>query len=741
MNKKILATAFVDSYAAGLDKGFSYIVPDHLHVKPAMRITVPFGRANKLVQAFVVDVQEASEKEIEEISEGFAEIKSIHAVIDENPILPEYMLGVISFLREEFFCTYREALSAILPGPISSVYKKKQPIIVYEATAPAESLPKRATKQRAAVNFIAGHGPATASVIAKEAGASAAVLRTLEEKGFIKRSELQIPKAALSPKPSLNAQQQEAIGAFLADNGFEAQKYLLHGITGSGKTNAYFEMMDAVLALGRQCLILVPEIALTPQLEELVRNRFGYNVALVHSKLAISERIDAFMSAFDGSARIVLGARSAAFSPFRDLGLIVVDEEHEPSYKSSSSPRYEIMAVVEKISELTGARVVISSATPSTESYSAAMSGKYKLLELSERFSKIPLPSVEIIDMRDEIRNGNRSPLSFKLQASLKEKLDNGEQSLLFLNRRGYSTYVFCRKCGYSVKCENCDITLTYHKDEGSLVCHYCGYSMQPPSECPQCSDPEIRYMGAGTEQIQAAVGKLLPGARILRLDSDTARARGNMARILSEFNAGSADILVGTQMAVKGLDYQNVALVGIVLADVSLNFPDLNSPARTFQLIEQASGRAGRRDKPGQAILQTYSPGNATLLYAAMHDYKGFYTYDIGYRQERGFPPYTEIIGIFIGHEDLLECRKDAEYMHKYALSAAKKANSAESAKIYSPAPAQIKKLKGKFIYHILACYPPHSDFKAVFRQGFDAAKAPLASSIFVEINPAALL
>jgi primosomal protein N' (replication factor Y) len=446
----------------------------------------------------------------------------------------------------------------------------------------------------------------------------------------------------------------------------ETRKFLLFGVTGSGKTHVFFEMFDDVLKQGKQCLLLVPEISLTPQMMALVKSRFPQTVAIMHSKLTPAQRYAEFLKIKRGEARIVLGARSAVFMPFKELGIIVVDEEHENSYKSSQSPRYDTIEVANKIADLTGCDLVLASATPSTETYYRAMLGEYRLLTLPKRVNDIPMPVIAIADMREELRNGNRTPVSRMLADSIAEKLARHEQTLLFLNRRGYNTYVFCRSCGAIEMCPHCEVSLTYHKNSDSLICHYCGYKKKISKTCPSCGSDKIKLMGTGTEKIQKSIEEMFPQARVMRLDSDVATQRGAYEKVLGSFARGEADILIGTQMIVKGLDFDNVTLVGILLADASLNFPDINAAARTFQLTSQAAGRAGRREKQGRVIMQTYAPENETLVYCARHDYEGFYAYDIAHRRKMDYPPFSEVIGMFVASEDIEACMKDCEYIYK---------------------------------------------------------------------------
>lgn len=605
----------------------------------------------------------------------------------------------------------------------------------------------RALKQREAVTYIYEHGrQVSRTELLETAHISPSALKTLEEIALIEKVNLSPAAAAGSARDDepieLNEAQQEVVSAFMKNIDEPQSRYLLFGVTGSGKTRCYFSMFREMLARGRQCMLLVPEIALTPQMLALVDECFAQSAVVIHSKLTPLQRYDAFLKAKSGEARIIIGARSALFMPTAELGMIVIDEEHENSYKSSQSPRYDTVEVAKKISELTGAKLLLASATPSIESYSSAMNGESELLKLTSRVSDIPMPHVEIVDMRSELYRGNRTPLSRILQEKITETLSRREQVLLFLNRRGHSTYIFCRSCGYVHKCPNCDVALTYHAKFGKLVCHYCSHTESVPSVCPSCGSDKIKAMGAGTEKIEEYVRQMFPAAGVVRLDSDTARERGNYERILGSFSRGEADILIGTQMVAKGLDFENVSLVGILLADSSLNFPDINAASRTFQLMAQAAGRAGRRKGGGEVILQTYAPSNPTLLYSSAHDYESFYAYDIAHRSDMCYPPFSEILGIFTANEDEAAALSDCRVIYDALLYMSSSPEySLDSLKLYEPAPAFLQKLKNKYIFHTLVRVRRNSIFKPAFRRSFDELKQSVRSNVFVEINPITLL
>lgn len=600
----------------------------------------------------------------------------------------------------------------------------------------------RAVKQREVVKYLLEHGGRSPKKeLYAATGAVKSTLDSLEENNLIvvsavARSYRRDDDILPYPGYPLTAEQAMALKVFREHPA--GTRFLLHGVTGSGKTHLFFEMFSDMLKEGKQCLLLVPEISLTPQMARLVESRFGEQVAVMHSALTSAQRYSELLKIKRGEARIVLGARSALFMPFSDLGMIVIDEEHESSYKSSSSPRYDTVETAEFIAGETHATLLLSSATPSTDIYRKALAGEYVLLELTERVNKIPLPPVDIADMREELKSGNRSPISMRLEELITDRLDKKEQVMLFLNRRGFNTYVFCRECGYIEKCPNCDVSLTYHSSSGRLRCHYCGYEKAPAKRCPKCGSDKIRFMGTGTEKIETAVREMFHEARVLRLDSDTASKAGAYDRILGDFAAGRADILIGTQMIVKGLDFDNVTLMGILLAESSLSFPDVNAAARTFQLVEQAAGRAGRRSNNGMVVLQTYMPDSPVMAYAANHDYRGFYSYDINYRMEMGYPPFSEILGFFAANESEERCRADAE---KMAEAIKRLSGGYEEAKVYPPTPSFITKINNRYIYHVLVKMPEGSPLHALLRDNYDTIRKGVSSYTYAEINPTALL
>ena len=481
-------------------------------------------------------------------------------------------------------------------------------------------------------------------------------------------------------------------------------KFLIHGITGSGKTEIYLQLVEEMLSKNKDSIILVPEISLTPQTIDRFVGRFGDEVAVLHSRLSQGERFDQWRSIKEGRVKIVVGARSAIFAPFNNLGLIVIDEEHENTYKSSQNPKYTTVEVALKRCELENSMLVMGTATPSIETYYKSIEGEYKLLELKERASKNDLPEVILVDMRDELQQGNKSIFSFKLYNELKRNLENKKQSILFLNRRGFSTFISCRSCGYVAKCSNCDISMTYHKNINKLRCHYCGVTESPPIVCPVCNSKYIKYFGLGTEKVEDLTKELFPYANIVRMDSDTTTLKGSFEDILEDMKNNKIDILIGTQMISKGLDFPNVTLVGIIAADTTLNLPDFRSPEKAFQLITQVAGRSGRGDTLGKVILQTYNPDHYSIMYSKKQDYKGFYETEISLRKEFLYPPYINLISILIYGENIYEVKDMSLSIYDIIKNYMKDIYGDRlNNYLIGPNPAPIEKIKNNYRWQIL--------------------------------------
>lgn len=559
---------------------------------------------------------------------------------------------------------------------------------VFSAICPGESISVEELKEKASVTDSPIHTLLQKGVL---------VERRRQEKRDVFQLEDYTPTQPFYPTP----EQAQALALLREEEQKEGKRpILLHGVTGSGKTEIYMQLIEHVVMEGKQAIVLVPEISLTPQIMERFISRFGKRVSVTHSRLSLGERLDQWRKARDGEISIIIGPRSALFMPFSNLGVIVMDECHESSYISDVTPKYHTREVARKLSELTGALLVMGSATPDIDSYHRAVTGEFLLLQLKERTKGSRLPEVFVTDMRKELEDGNRSAFGLPLQQAIRENLKKGQQTMLFLNRRGYSTFVSCRKCGGVLTCPSCNVSYTYHASDKALVCHYCGKEVPVPKTCPSCGSHYIRYFGTGTQKIEEETRRLFPEASVLRMDADTTTGKNGHARILELFGKGKADILIGTQMIAKGHDFPNVTLVGILAADLSLNLGTYQAAENCFQLITQAAGRAGRGELPGQVFIQTYQPENHAIRMAAAQDYEGFYQEEILLRQAMEYPPFSHIFSVLITgemeQEVILAAQRLGAFMNHYAERA--------GCTVVGPAPAPLPKFRGEFRWQIFA-------------------------------------
>ncbi|KRK97998.1 primosomal protein N [Secundilactobacillus odoratitofui DSM 19909 = JCM 15043] len=579
-----------------------------------------------------------------------------------------------------------------------------------EALATAKAgLRKTATKQASLLDYLISHdAPIKQRDLEQQLNVSASILKTAEQNGWVKRTAQEVYRdpfqsAVIKTKPlTLNADQERAVSAITsATNQQDAKTFLLEGVTGSGKTEVYLQAIANTLEHGKNALMLVPEISLTPQIVGRVRGRFGKQVAVLHSGLSVGERFDEWRRINRGEARVVVGARSAVFAPLNNLGVIIVDEEHEASYKQDDNPRYHARDVAIWRSHYHSCPVVLGSATPSLESRARAQKQVYQLLNLPHRVNHQQLPDVSIIDMTEELRHHKESNFSSELLSAITTRLNRGEQSLLMLNRRGYSSFVMCRDCGFVVPCPNCDISLTLHMDTKTMKCHYCGHEEPIPRVCPNCRGHHIRYYGTGTQKVEAELHELLPDARIIRMDVDTTRRKGAHERLLKQFGDHQADILLGTQMIAKGLDFPDVTLVGVLNADTSLGLPDFRASERTFQLLTQVSGRAGRADKPGQVFIQTYNPDHYAIQLAKRQDYEQFFVKEMRLRHRGNYPPY--FYAVKLTASDLDE-RKAATAM--ISIVRQLKATLSANVIILGPTPGAVARINNRYYYQLVIKY-----------------------------------
>ena len=564
------------------------------------------------------------------------------------------------------------------------------------------------------------------SDLSKISKSAQSTVNALIKKGCIEAFDKEINRNPLSGKEFTTSDKytptnEQSVAIREISNGIDSAKsgvYLLHGVTGSGKTEVFLQTIEHCMENNKTALVLVPEISLTPQMVNRFVSRFGKRVAILHSGLSLGERFDQWQIINEGNADIVIGARSAVFAPLKNIGVIIIDEEHSDTYKSEMSPRYETREVAIKRAELLGATVVLASATPSTESMFRAKSGDYILLTMNSRYNNNRMPDIKIVDMREELKTGNKSMLSRSLYNELSKNLKNKEQTILFLNRRGFSTFVSCRSCGYVAKCPNCSITLTYHKFEDSLKCHYCGYTHKNYTVCPSCQSKYIRYFGVGTQRVEAEVKRLFPDASVLRMDVDTTGKKESHDKILSGFVNEKTDILIGTQMVAKGLDFENVTLVGVISADTMLNISDYRSSERTFSMLCQVCGRAGRGKKPGRAVVQTYSPDNEAISLVKTHDYNRFYDGEIVERKLMWYPPYSQIVAILFSGTSKNLVANCTAYFRKFLV------DLGQRTQILGPVPDGLAKINNKYRYRIIIKCEDYDKLNGILLEAQKACK-----------------
>ncbi|PLR69701.1 primosomal protein N' [Bacillus sp. UMB0893] len=539
---------------------------------------------------------------------------------------------------------------------------------------------------------------------------------------------------------ALTAEQQTAIAPILnAVEKNQHEVFLMYGVTGSGKTEVYLQSIESVLKQGKEAIVLVPEISLTPQMVHRFKGRFGSQVAVLHSGLSVGEKYDEWRKIHRGEVKLVVGARSAVFAPFRNLGMIIIDEEHEGSYKQEENPRYHARDVAIYRAEFHQCPVVLGSATPSLESFARAGKKVYQLLSLKERVNQRPLPEVEVIDMREELRNGNRTMFSASLLEKLQERISKSEQSVLFLNKRGYSSFVMCRDCGCVTGCPHCDISLTYHKQGSQLKCHYCGHEEPMPSKCPECSSEHIRFFGTGTQRVEEELAKVLPEARIIRMDVDTTSRKGSHEKLLTQFGNKDADILLGTQMIAKGLDFPDVTLVGVLTADTMLHLPDFRSTEKTFQLLTQVSGRAGRHELPGEVVVQSYSPEHYSIQLASHHDYDSFYNQEMLTRKQHAYPPFYYLALVTVSHPDLLKVVSVTEKISKHLYQ-----RLSDTVQILGPVASPIPRINDRYRYQCMIKYKREDNLYDTLKKVIEHYQQDMNQnqlSISIDLNPNTLM
>ncbi len=692
----MFADVIIDIKHEKLDKIFQYRIPAAMEeeLKPGMEVLVPFGKGNRVIRGYVTGLSEIcgydpeKVKEIQEISRSSVEIEA-------------KLIALAAWMKEHYGGTMIQALKTVLPikQKENAMVRKYVRMLLDHETGVRQLHYYLEKNQKARARLLAAllDDPVIEyELVTKKLNITLSVVRALEEQKVAALESQQVfrnpVKSSDVKKPDIifTEEQTQAIDRFWNDYaGGGRGTYLIHGVTGSGKTEVYIEMIRQVVEQGRQAIVLIPEIALTYQTVMRFYRCFGDRVSIMNSRLSAGERYDQMMRAKDGDVDVMIGPRSALFTPFPNLGLIVIDEEHETTYKSEQVPRYHARETAGARAAMEDASVVLGSATPSLEAMYRAKKGEYILLELKNRSGMQDMAEVCIADLREELKEGNRSILSRKLQEMMADRLEKKEQIMLFLNRRGYAGFISCRECGHVVKCPHCDVSLSYHRG-GKLVCHYCGYEEAKAAVCPECGSRHIGEFRAGTQQIEEIVKRQFPQARVLRMDMDTTKEKDGHEKILSAFANEEADVLVGTQMIVKGHDFPNVTLVGVLAADMSLYSDDYRSGERTFQLLTQAVGRAGRGRKKGEAVIQTYSPEHYSIVTAAAQDYEAFYREEIRYRQMMGYPPVENLLAVLVSCEDEALLEKGCRYLKEFAVRISPK----ETMQVIGPASPGIGKI-----------------------------------------------
>ncbi len=718
----MFAKVIIDQDAKALDRVFEYIIPDEMKVEKGMRVVVPFG--GRTLQGFVVD-------KCDKCDYDESKLKKIISPIEDFSAIKPQLLHLMEFMVKKNHLKLASILRLFLPSEMREGKTRELFETYYFLKEENPQVSSRAKNQLAIIDELKS-GEQKSVLLAEKYGY--APLKALFEKGIIDKKKEQIFRSPFvlseeNKKLHLNECQQTAINTITQN-----KTYLLHGVTGSGKTEVYMHLIERALVQGKNAIMLVPEISLTPQIMANFKARFGQSVALLHSGLSAGERFDEWKRLFSGEARIAIGARSAIFAPLENLGIIIVDEEHEQSYVSESNPRYDTHDIADFRARENKCPLVLGSATPSIESYEKAKIGEYELIEMPVRANGKEMPPLQIIDMMNELRAGNSGIFSNQLLADLANVINKKKQAMIFINRRGYSSFMRCRDCGYVAKCSDCDVSLVYHREDNRLKCHYCGKQFKVLSRCPKCGSENIKYGAVGTEQIVKKLQEVFPDVKILRMDNDTTSTKNAHQKILGEFKTALPGILVGTQMIAKGHDFENVLLVGIVDADQSLYHADYRSTERTFALITQVAGRAGRSCEQGKVDLQTYSPRHYVYKFASNYDYKGFFRKEENIRQTTQFPPFTRILRVlFTSHDEnlvretLKVCYTEIENLKK---------DYAEDIIYLDAMKAPIKRIQDKYRYQIMMRLKL-SKADEIEEKVFEIVDKNAKNGAFFEINP----
>ena len=744
----MFAQVIVDIIHENVARQFTYRIPEGMALSIGTRVRVPFGPQK--IEGIVTGLSAATDVPPDKL-------KPIIAPLEEYPAVLPPLMALAEEMAHQAHCPLAETLRLMMPAAMRGGRIQKKMQLTARSLVPQEELEKalflrrRAPKQQMLLTLLKDGKTRPVSELEPLVKNALEGLKGLEKAGLAvleKEEVMRLPyedDVPLTPDPVLTPQQQEVLGEMEAPLEKGEGAFLLNGVTGSGKTEVYIRLVRKALALGKGAIILVPEIALTPQMVSWFRGRFGPVAAVMHSRLTDGQRYDEWRRIRLGKARVVIGARSAVFAPVEKLGLIVVDEEHEQSYLSDYHPRYDARDVAHSRCRREGATLLLSSATPSILSFAKARRGDYMLLEMTRRVMDRPLPSVDIVDMREELKSGNRSIFSGLLYQNLKTCLEKGQQAVLFINRRGYNSFVSCRACGHVMKCPNCDISLTFHQagGDGQMHCHYCGYQAPPPKTCPECRSSYIRYFGIGTQRVEEEVKKLFPQVNVVRMDLDTTATRNAHEKLLGQFRRGEAQVLVGTQMIAKGLDFPHVTLVGVIAADMTLNLPDYRSPERTFQLLTQVAGRAGRGKEKGAVVIQTYKPEAFAIQAAASQDYRSFFETEFQRRRTGLYPPFTLLCRLLIEGEAEKTVQEAVQKLYETCqIYLEKHPAQRKRVLMIRPDAAPVKMIRGKSRYHVLIKLFDHPEAQAFMAFASQLAQQGMEGcQIYWEVNPSSLM
>ena len=709
--QELYADVIIDISHEAIDRAFQYVIPEKLvsQIRTGCQVNIPFGRGNTMRTGYVIGISDRTEYDR-------TKMKTIDSVCTEGIAAPGRLVALAGWIKENYGSTMINALQTVMPvkKTVRSVVVRYVALAVDETDEIEYKYMKRNAKAKLRLlRTLKGENIIPMSKVTGELGVSSVTVKAMQEEGVITvtedscyrkvTSDAVRKEAFMAPDIELNDIQMSIINEFQDDVDKDVHRtYLLHGVTGSGKTEVYVQCIRKVIEQGKQAIVLIPEIALTYQTIKYFTRYFGERVTVVNSRLSSGERYDQFERAKKGDVDVVIGPRSALFTPFERLGLIIIDEEHESSYKSDNPPKYHARETAIERARLEGASVILGSATPSVESYKKAMSGEFRLWTMDERVSDRKMADTSIVDLREELRRGNRSIISDELAEDITDRLSRHEQIMLFINKRGFNSFVSCRNCGEVVKCPHCDVSMTKHmaSNVGKLVCHYCGYTVEEPSKCPSCGSRLIGGYGVGTEKVEQEINRMFPVARTLRMDKDTTSKKNSHEQILESFGRGDADILIGTQMIVKGHDFANVTLVGILLADLTLFDGDYRAGERTFDLLTQAAGRAGRGDVPGKVVIQTYKPDNYAIVAAANQDYRSFYETESAYRSFMRYPPEWNMLVIMAVGEDEEQLANTMDRMYSHIRENHRNVRHLAVIGPAEPALAKVKDLYRKVLY-----------------------------------------